>query len=198
MDEGSLGSESFATAPSFQAPRKKSGKRIIVILIFIILLMIGGYFVSSSLFGSNNSTTNEGPTSTPEEVTPTEEPTPTPEESPTPEASETPAAKPTSNPIDKTSGIDRSKFSVQVQNGSGVAGVGSKGSDFIKSLGYKVASVGNADNFNYENVTILVKSGSSNFLSLLKSDIGKQYTVGSSSATLSASSSADALIIIGK
>jgi len=68
----------------------------------------------------------------------------------------------------------------------------------LKSFGYKITSTGNADNYNYENVTIQVKSTKSNFLALLKKDLGFSYTVGSASADLSSDSTSDALVIIGK
>ena len=102
------------------------------------------------------------------------------------------------NPIDAATGLDRSTLSVEVQNGSGVTGAASKGSDILKSFGYKVSAIGNADNENYENATIQVKSTKSNYLALLKKDLGFSYTVGTTSADLEPSSTADALVIIGK
>ncbi|QQG40776.1 MAG: LytR C-terminal domain-containing protein [Candidatus Levyibacteriota bacterium] len=177
--------------------KKRNWKRFIIFL--LVLLLIGGgiYFGAVSFFNTPEEKKAESITPT-QEPTPTEEVSPTPEESPTPEISKTPTSKPTANPVDKTTGLDRSKLSVEVQNGSGQAGVANKGSDFLKSLGYKVAGIGNADNYNYEGVAILVKSDFSKYLSLLKTDLSSQYTVSSTSAVLSASSSADAVVIIGK
>src|SRR3990167_9003906 len=85
----------------------------------------------------------------------------------------------------------------EFQNGSGEAGVAGKAAGILKDLGY-LASTGNADNFNYSNVTIQVKSTKSDYLALLKKDLSASYTIGSSSSDLSATSSADALVIIGK
>ena len=85
-----------------------------------------------------------------------------------------------------------------MQNGSGVVGAAKKAADALKELGYGISSTGNADNYDYTNVTIQVKSGKSNFLSLLQKDLGSSYTVGTASADLTVTSSADALVIVGK
>ncbi len=198
MQEASFSSQTFQAAQGYTPAPKKKDKRMVIIIVLGILLLAGGYFGVTRFLGSKNKaqpTPVSAPTPT-ESIAPTD--TPTPEESPTPEVSKTPTPKPTGNPVDSATGLNRSKLSVEIQNGSGEVGVASKMSDFLKSLGYHVASTGNADNFTYENVSVLVKSASSGYLSLLKKDLAKQYTVGSSSATLSASSSADALVIVGK
>jgi len=101
------------------------------------------------------------------------------------------------SPVDK-SGLDRSKLSVTVQNGSGIEGAGGKAADILKGLGYNVASTGNADNYNYKGITIKVKKENSNFLDLLKKDLSKDYTVTVASSDLDPNSPTDALIIIGK
>ena len=100
--------------------------------------------------------------------------------------------------IDKTTGLDRSKLSVTIQNGSGEAGVAGKGSDFLKTFGYNVTATGNADNFDFENVTIKIKSTKSTYLSLLKNDLEEEYTVDASTSDLESGFSSDALVIIGK
>lgn len=193
---------SFSTdnfIPVTPSPKKGGGKRFVLLLILLILLVGGGYAVATHFLKSSVPFIGSKPTPTPTaEVFPTDTPFPTEETSPTPKASGTPAATPTTASVDKTTGLDRSKLSVSVKNGSGIVGAASKMSDYLKGLGYDVTSVGNADNFDYENISISINSDFSKYLSLLKSDIGKQYTVGSTSADLSASSSADAVVIIGK
>lgn len=176
----------------------KKPKKFIYVVIFLVILV--GFFLTRNLFsGSNKEKQVASSTPTPTEFQfPTD--TPAPSVSPTlAEGSPTisPTAK-TVNPIDSLTGLDRSTLSVEVQNGSGEAGVASKGSTVLKGFGYRVASTGNADNFNYENTTVKVKATKSNFLALLKKDLGFSYTVGSTSADLAPSFSADALVIIGK
>ncbi len=171
---------------------------LIIAVIVLILIVAAVKFVGSK---SKKSTANITPTPT-EVPTSTNTPTPTLSTSPTstsrPTTSPTSSAKSTANPIDRTTGLDRSKLSVAVENGSGAAGVAGKAADFLKSLGYDVVSTGNADNFNYTNVTVQVKSSQSDYLSLLKKDLSQNYTIGASSSDLSSSSSADALVIIGQ
>jgi hypothetical protein len=183
-------------APAFTAPSKKSPKRFVYLVIGIIVLIL--IFVLSSRFFSSSSKDNknvptptiiEKATNTPtpeisKETTPTEEPTPT--------------VKPANNPIDAETGLDRSKLNVEVQNGSGVAGAAGKVADILKNLGYQIAGTGNADNFDYTGVTIMIKSGSSDYGELLKADLENNYTVSSTSNDLSATVSADAVVIIGK
>lgn len=101
------------------------------------------------------------------------------------------------SPVD-SSGLDRSKLSVIVQNGSGTEGVAGKAAGILKEFGYNVSSTGNADNYNYQGVTIKVKKEKSEFLNLLKKDLSKSYKIASASSDLPSSSPSDALIIIGK
>lgn len=186
------------------SPQKSSGgvKKIIFILI-VLLLLGGGIFAGKKFIAS-------APTPTP---TPPPTPTPMPTDTPTPTASASatvsPLARPTSTPIptptqaaitpiDKATGLDRSKITIDVQNGSSVTGAASKMADYLKSFGYTIGKTGNADTSDYSNVTISLSPQAAKYLSLLKSDLNKQYTVGTTNSSLSASSSADALVIVGK
>jgi hypothetical protein len=182
--------------PAFNtpAPKRPVNKRFVYLVLTILVLFIALF--SYKVFGtSNKKAITQSPaviTSTPtiftEEQSQSLTPTATPTEVPTP----------TVNPIDKATGLDRSKLSVTVQNGSGEAGVAGKASDTLKGLGYDVVGTGNADNFDYANVVIQVKSGNSDYLDLLKTDLGLSYTIGSTSADLADGFSSDALVIIGK
>ena len=66
--------------------------------------------------------------------------------------------KTTTSTIDKATGLDRANLTIAVKNGSGVTGAAAKASNFLKDLGYTVSSTGNADNSDYENTVIEVKS----------------------------------------
>lgn len=101
------------------------------------------------------------------------------------------------SPVD-SSGLDRSKLSITVQNGSGTEGVAGKAAAILKEFGYNVVSTANADNYNYKGVTIKVKKEKSNFLNLLKKDLSKSYKITTTSPDLSDSSATGVLIIIGK
>ena len=180
-------------APAFTVPSKKSPKRFVYLVIGVIVLIIIFVFSSRFLLSSKKEIKKVVPTPTvAEKITNT----PTPEISG--EITPTPTIKPTNNPIDKESGLNRSKLNVEVENGSGVVGAAGKVAELLKGLGYSILGTENADNFDYTGVTISVKSGSSDYGELLKSDLGKKYTVSSSLSDLSATASPDAVVIIGK
>jgi hypothetical protein len=172
-------------------PKRPVNKRFVYLVLTIIVLIIA--FFSYKAFGPKAKGTVPPQSAI---VTPTIAPEAANNTSPTPTISS--SITPTVNPIDKSTGLDRSKLSVIVQNGSGEAGVGGKASDTLKNLGYDVVSTGNADNFDYTDVVIQVKPVKSDYLDLLKNDLGLSYTIGTTSADLPDSFSSDALVIIGK
>jgi len=197
MDDA-LGQTSFGKSSNyFPASRKKSRR---VIFITFIIIFIGALFFGGKSFLGSESEKQDKSTITPTlAMQELESPKPTPVPTyATPEPTVVPTRKPTVNPIDQTTGLDKSTLSLEVQNGSGEFGAASKASEVLKTFGYHVVAVGNADNFNYENVAIKVKSAKSDFITLLKKDLGFNYTIGTASADLSASSSADAVVIVGK
>lgn len=172
-------------------PRRRSPKKFLYILGAILLVLVVLNVVRT--LGSK------------EKSTPSPTPAPISIETPTPETvveEETPTPEPTKKPvssIDATTGLDRAKLSLTVQNGSGESGVAGKMADLLKSLGYNVTSTENADNFNYTNITIKVKPASKEYLPVLNKDLSSNnYTVGSATSDLTATSSADALVIVGK
>lgn len=185
-------------------PKRSKFLFFLIISIVVIIAVFGAWrFLSSKNEQPSSKSTAPTPT---EFQLPTESPMPEatkaakPTSTPTPKPSLVPtsAAEPTVNPVDKTTGLDRSKLTIEVQNGSGVIGAAKKAADALRELGYVISSTGNADNYDYTNVTIQVKSSKNKFLSLLQKDLGSIYTIGTASANLSATSSADALVIVGK
>jgi hypothetical protein len=114
-------------------------------------------------------------------------PTPT----PTPPAGGAPT--PTPAPI-----VSREEISIQVLNGGGVPGAASKMKNFLVEKGYKVADVGNSDDYTYKTTEILVKADKADILKLLSEDLKDSYTVGTTAATLSSDASYDARVIVGK
>ncbi len=180
---------------------KRNAKRFFYLLATIVvigLLLFGGF----KLFGGSNKSATSEITPTPTEFItetpfPTESTTPTPTSTPTATKTPTPTVK--ANPVDSATGLDRSTLDVSIQNGSGETGVAKTASDYLSGLGYNIVSTGNAATTNFTNITIQVKSTTkSGFLTLLKNDLSAKYTVGTTSSDLSASSSTDALVVIGK
>lgn len=182
---------------SLQKPSRRPRLLVYIVLFLIILGIL--IFAGSKFLGSQG---GGEPTPTPATPTvavePTEEPTPevtgdlTPtkkQTSPTPKATSTPKYTPDPS---------KSGLTIQVLNGSGEKGVASQMAETLRSLGYTVSSTGNADTFDYQNVTIQIKSTKSNLLTQLRKDLSSDYTVGSTTTDLSASTSADAVVIVGK
>lgn len=178
---------------------KNSGNksRIILIIIGVIILVTLVIFAVIAT-GGKGEDAEVVPTESIEIPTPTDTvETPTPEESPTEAPTATPTGTKTTPAPTLSGGLDRSDLSIEIQNGSGVAGAATKMSDKLKALGYDISSTGNADNFDYAETIIQVASSEKAYLDILKKDLSDDYTIKSATADLTGSD-ADALIIIGK
>lgn len=164
-------------------------KRIILIIVGLIILIAlvafavvatggQGDQLQSTEIQTQPTIAQEESSPTPENQNPTEEPTKT--------------VTPTTADKDE---IERGDLSIEIQNGSGVAGAATKASDFLKGLGYEITSTGNADNFDYTETVIQVKSSMKEYLDQLEEDLSDEYTI--KSATADYEGSSDALVIIG-
>ena len=176
-------------------PQKSLPKRTIVLIAVVVLVLISVVFIRLSGSKKQNVSSLTTPSQSPSQTT-TSSPVQQANSSATPVASSVP--KPSNNPIDKTTGLDRSKLNVVVENGSGGAGAAGKAADYLKGLGYNIVSTSNADSFSYSNVVIQVQEAKSDYLGLLKKDLGFNYTIGTTSADLSSGASEDAVVIIGQ
>ncbi|MBI2622044.1 LytR C-terminal domain-containing protein [Candidatus Microgenomates bacterium] len=173
------------------SPRRGGSKKFFW---FVLVLLLAGAIIGGFvLIGGQQKEEEIAPT-----PTPTEQPSPT----PTPETSPTPTKKVTPSPTEKLSPTPTKKptkgLSVKVLNGSGVTGAAKEASDYLSGLGYEIAGTGNASTTDFENTTIDIKSAKESLLPQLKIDLQTKYTIGTTSATLSASESADAVVTVGK
>jgi hypothetical protein len=180
--------------------RKQTTKRPRILVFLIVFLVLLGALVFAGSRYLNSQEEQLAPTSAPTQA-PTEAPTPTAEVSgsPTPETSPTGGTTPSVTP--KTTGAaDAAKadLSIQVLNGSGVSGAAGKMSSTLQGLGYAVSSTGNADSFDYEDITIQGKSTKNKAIQTLKTDLSKTYTVTKTTTDLPASSPFDVVVIVGK
>lgn len=190
---------------------RNSGNRTRIILIIVGIIILVALVAFAVIATGGRGEIEQELTPTPSQ--PTEIPTPTSAEVLTPTSNITPTTKvsPTPTPSPKASltptkgtpvptiagGLDRSTLKIAVQNGSGVAGAATKASDILKNLGYDVVSSGNADNFDYTNTTIQVKSTKKAYLEILKKDLSDAYTIGSATSDYTGTD-ADAIVIVGK
>lgn len=178
---------------------KKFPKMLLVMMLLIVLVVIAG-IIGVGYFATDREKEVAVISLTP---VPTQEVTPTqPQDSTeTTGAPTTTKGNPTATPkstAKTTSSDNRSNMSIVVLNGSGIAGAARGISEFLSGLGYRIVSTGNADAFTYQDVVIQIKKSKSNFLTTLKKDLEKSYTVGSVSATLAESASSDAVVTVGK
>ncbi len=171
--------------PSTETPKKGKNRLLAVIVIAIILALGGYYFYSRS----------QQKTKSKIEVT-----TPTPEPTAEPTEEVTPTAGPTQKPTPTVKGPVKvaTDMSLQVLNGSGEEGVASTAKEFLEGKGYTSIETGNADNFDYQGVTVRIKSSLEKFLSTLQNDLKEKYTLASESGTLSEDALFDASVIVGK
>lgn len=108
---------------------------------------------------------------------------------PTPEAISTPTPTPT---------IDLSKFTIAIQNGSGIPGEATKVQNILTKAGFKVVSIGNAGSYDYTKTIIEAKSAiDESYLSQLSAALSKNYTLGDNKA-ISDKEKTDVIVIVGK
>lgn len=199
-------SVSFQEFPSVKDPATRKSK--IIIGFIILLLIIVGILIGLYLLGARAKKIqlHVSPVPTPEAtVVPTATPIASASATVSPsfgkKTSPTPSITvvPTRGKGASSGNSDRSRLQIAVLNGSGIPGAAKQMSSALSSLGYTVKTVGNADNFSYQGVTIKVtKNLGTSDLSLLKQDV----TANASSATVSVVTdntiAEDAEVIVGK
>jgi len=128
-------------------PKAKSGKMVLIVLVLVILIG-GAIFLFSR--GAKEEQTEISPTPTVEGVTSTP-------------GSTSPTTTPTT--------IDKSKVTIEVQNGTGITGEAAYLQGQLRDLGYTTISVGNAES---QNQTITSITFSKNLSSQIVSEITKK------------------------
>jgi hypothetical protein len=190
----------FGEAPINISPRsnKKFPSRFFILVIIVIVLALIIFGVSKIFFNKQSTVKKEVLITPTVALAPTKNPeaTKAAEITPTKSAGKTPTPTPKSKPA--AGELDKTKVSIEVQNGSGEAGVASKMATFLKDLGYTVSSTGNADNYEYTGVTIQTKLEFKDYIATLKTDLTPDYIVSSSTSDLAETSTADILVIVGK
>ncbi len=95
-----------------------------------------------------------------------------------------------------TPSLDRSKYTIDVLNGTGKSGLAASVSGKLKDLGYQPGKVGNATNSAFTQTRVLVKSGNNDLLQQLIQDLSPDYQA-VDGGLLKDSSSSDGEVIIG-
>lgn len=101
---------------------------------------------------------------------------------------------PTPTPV----AVDKSKYTIEVLNGSGVPGEAAKVKNALTAIGYTVSSTGNAATTDFTQTEISAKvSVNSAFITALRGDVSKLYSVSSNLVALPAQSSVDIIVTVG-
>lgn len=189
----------FGEVPVNVSPRssKRFPSRFFILIIVVIVLALIVFGISQLFFSNQDTDKKESATTT---TTVTITPTIEPEATKAAEVTTTKASGKTTTTTTKagTGTIDKGQVSIEIQNGSGETGVASTMSTYLKNLGYTISATGNADNFDYEGVTIQTKAESKDYIATLKKDLAPDYIVSSATSDLLDSSTADILVIVGK
>jgi len=161
------------SAAEFGLSEKKSNKGKNAILFIVVFLLVA--IISALFYFFATGTLKFEPKEEEVVTSPTETPTPSP------------------TPVE----FDRADITVEVLNGSGVGGAAGAMESFLEELGYENIEVGNADNSDYENITIQVKKEFEDIASLIVEDLETDYVVNSDYETLDGDSEYEVVIIVG-
>lgn len=92
-----------------------------------------------------------------------------------------------------------SDYSLQVLNGSGIAGEAGRAEDLLTEAGFENVDTGNAGTYDFEETQVSLKAGVNELLfEKIKEALSSGYVVEMSENTLEDSSSYDAVITVGK
>lgn len=119
-----------------------------------------------------------------------------PQVTPTPVATEMPSTTPT--PAAQTE-LKREDLTVQILNGSGVAGAAGQAKAALEKLGYKNVQTGNASASDFAETEVAILKAKENYFELVKKDLeDSDYTVSATAKTAPTTSKFDVVITLGK
>jgi hypothetical protein len=165
------------TTKEVEKGRRGPGGKFVVIAVIILLIL--GAVVGGVLYFQKG----------------VQKETPATEETPTAQVTEPATPTPAEEEIDLTS------VTISILNGSGIAGEAGKVKALLSEGGFTASNIqtGNADSYDYEVVSVSVKSGlSEKVYEAISSALSEDYEVELSKDELQESSSFDVVIIVGK
>lgn len=151
-----------------------------LLIAFLIILLLSGLALGGIFFYRSKTKPEAEPEATP---IPTVEVTPTPEVSTTP----TPETE-----------VNLSDYSIQVLNGSGVAGEAGYVEEILTAEGFESIETGNADSYEYSDTEIMIKENTPDkVFESIKKALNNKYTVTKSEDVLSKDAKYDIVVITG-
>jgi len=170
-----MASENAEMGPPQPLPQSKMPNLLFVLIPGVLILgaILGGiYFYQKSTSGAI--------------------PTETPVATVSPDASTEPT--PSASPSGK---LDLTKYPINVQNGVGIPGTAGTAKDILVKAGFKVSAAGNADNYDYTDTVVKVKSTvPAEFVTKLNTALSAKYKL-AKTGSLPDSSKDDVVVIIG-
>lgn len=113
---------------------------------------------------------------------------------PTPTPSSDVAPAPSASP---QASLDLTKYPINVENGSGIAGEAGNVKNILTSAGFKVSATGNADSYSFTKTVIQAKSDvPESFITQLSDTLSKTYKL-DKTQSLPDSSSDEVIVIVG-
>lgn len=184
MDENNNPQPPVTPAPIYQESQDKNAKWLwLLIFLIIIGAVVFAFFRGIGPFAAISPFVSKA--------------SPSPSESPFAESSPSvvdSSPSPSASPATK---VNRSSVKVRVLNGSGTTGKAASVKDLLEGLGWKVASIGNADNSDYANTEVRVKASAKDYLDTMVADLSDKYSASAASKSLDASASADIEVVVG-
>ena len=114
--------------------------------------------------------------------------------------SPSPTVEPSASPVETAVPeplFERSEITVQVLNGSGIAGYAGDAKDLLEDLGYVDVDAGNADTYDFTETVVSVKEESQDYLDMVVEDLSEVYVVSEETVTLDETSDFDVVITVG-
>ncbi|GIW61162.1 MAG: hypothetical protein KatS3mg089_0014 [Patescibacteria group bacterium] len=186
----------FPTFSSLSDETSRRNRAFIYVALFLLFIGVAIYVGNQFLGSKKTNTQHSIPSPVKSQPTLAQlSPTPTKNESRT----STPSSTLTTTPQPTAKALEGVKTSLRIQvlNGSGEKGAAGKGAAVLRSAGYNVVSVDNADSFDYVKTVLQLKKSKNQFKESLLKDLSKSYKVDSTVQTLAEASSFDAIVIIG-
>jgi len=181
-------------------------RKPILFTILLLLLLGAGFFIFRNF--TSQSRSDEA------QVTPTEsfslDETAVEEVSePTAEPTDqvvTPSVNPTKSTVTKTPSPTQKAtvtkaagvLTISVLNGSGTKGEASKAAELLRAKGFDIGTVGNADNYDYQETIVKLKKDKMDSKQAIIDALKGTYVVSSTVVELDAGASSDGEVIVGK
>lgn len=163
--------------PLVDTPQRSGKTNILVLFFFVLFLLLAGLIILY-LWNKDHPTTPQGVAPIPTQVVSTPTMIPSPTSSPSAEM--------------------LADISVQVLNGSGTSGSAQGVASSLRTAGFTKLTVGNADAFTYEDITVQVTELSAVYLPIVREAITSSNTNAQIVTEIAEDLPVDIIVIVGE